>query len=214
MRSTHTNSQRLVCYRLRLAGLTVVSMCLSASIALAQSGRTRQSTVDQETQTNQPGGSTTVTEQPAFVVVTAVPDPFQNNYRFVDPAQVTNLEYEARGSCMVELKKLAGSTIVEDEDVTRHDARKTALAEGNAWVIWMELRWDKPTSARDAAPFRLRYLLFEPGTGRIAASGVGKSMKQTWGVPQPLRTDLTEMVRQAGRDIAHQVVAEVTARKT
>ena len=143
MRSSHTNFQQLVRYRWRLIVLTFVSICL-ASISFAQSGRTRQSTVDPGTQTNQAGVSSLAKEPPAFVVVTAIPDPFQNNYRFVDPAQVTSLEYEARGSCVLELKKLPGSTVVEDEDVTRRDARKTALAEGNAWVIWMELRWDKP----------------------------------------------------------------------
>ena len=98
-----------------------------------------------------------------------------------------------------------------DVDVERWEAREAALAEDKAWVIWMELRWDKISSTYDSTPFRLRYLLFEPGTGRVVASGVGKGTKETWG-KQPRNTSLEEQVRQAGRDIAAQVASELKKR--
>jgi hypothetical protein len=104
---------------------------------------------------------------------------------------------------------MPGMQVVEDEDVARWEAREAALAESRTWVVWMELRWDKTMTTYDPTPFRLRYLLFEPGTGRIAASGVGRGVRQTWGRSQPRPASLEEQVRQAGRNVAEQVLSEL-----
>ena len=93
-------------------------------------------------------------------------------------------------------------------DVPRWEARETALGEDEAWVVWLELRWQQ-TITRDATPFKLRYLLFEPRTGKIVASGYGRGVRQTWGRPLP-RTSIEDQLRTAGRDIADQVVSELT----
>ena len=113
---------------------------------------------------------------------------------------------------MLELRSIPGAKVSEDEDVARWEARETALGEDKAWVVWMELRWDKTSSTYESTPFRLRYLLFEPRTGRIAASGVGKGVRQIWGT-QPRYTSLEEQLREAGRDVADQVVSELRIRK-
>ena len=93
-------------------------------------------------------------------------------------------------------------------DVPRWEARETALGEDEAWVVWLELRWQQ-TVTRDATPFKLRYLLFEPRTGRIVSGGYGRGVRQTWGRPLP-RTGIEDQLRAAGEDIADQVVSELT----
>jgi hypothetical protein len=97
--------------------------------------------------------------------------------------------------------------VVGDVDVPRWEARETAHGEDEAWVVWLELRWQQNVT-RDATPFRLRYLLFEPRTGRIVSSGYGRGVRQTWGRPTP-RTSIEDQLRTAGRDIADQVVSEL-----
>ena len=99
--------------------------------------------------------------------------------------------------------------VVGDADVPRWEARETALGEDEAYVVWLELTWPQ-TITRDAvAGFKLRYLLFEPRTGKIVSSGYGRGVRQTWGRPVP-RTDITEQLRNAGRDIADQIISELT----
>lgn len=194
--------------------LAVVTFCLIfASISLAQSGRNQtQSQAGTAPPGSSPAGSVDKKDQvpsPAFIVVTAAPDEFQQTRAFSGFSHPASLEYQARGGCLLELKNIPGAKVSEDEDVALWEARETALAEDKAWVIWMELRWDKTISTYDPTPFRLRYLLFEPGTGRIAASGVGKGVRQTWGRPQPRYTSLEEQLREAGRDVAAQVLSEL-----
>jgi hypothetical protein len=141
----------------------------------------------------------------AFIVATAPPTHDHSiaaNYH-----QPPNFEYHARGGCLAELTSIRGAKVIEDEDLDRWEARQTALAEDKAWLIWMELRWDKPTAV-NSTQFRLRYLLFEPGTGKIAASGYGNGIRQTWGT-DPRRTTLEEQLREAGRDIANQVISDL-----
>src|ERR1044071_588733 len=149
----------------------------------------------------------------AFIIMTAAPgspSPFDSDpnaaYFYHPPGR----EAEAGGGCLNELRSVQGARVVQDEDVARWEAREAALGESDAWVIWMELRWDKATtSAYDPTPFRLRYLLFEPGTGRIVASGTGRGVKQTWGRSPSRRETLEEVVRRAGQDVAAQVLSEL-----
>ncbi len=194
--------------------LTLCLMCASGSLLFAQSGR-KQTQAETPSPTIHQVGSDDKKDQlpsPAFVVVTSTPERSHRSGAYTGYSQPINLEYQARGACLLELRSIPGAMVSEDEDVERWEAREIALGEDKAWVIWMELRWDKTISTYGPTPFRLRYLLFEPGTGRIAASGVGNGVKQTWG-RDARYSSLEELLRQAGRDIAAQVVSELKLRK-
>jgi hypothetical protein len=201
--------------RQTLALLALCLACAAPALPLAQSGRTQAPPAPS---TTRPGDSRPRQVNrnqrqlpPAFIVVTAPPDGSQHASPYVPGyAQATELEELARGGCLVELKTLPGVKVIEDINVARWEARETALGEDDAWVVWLELKWTQ-TMTRDAPAFRLRYLLFEPRTGKIVSSGYGRGIRQTWGRPLP-RTDVEEQLRNAGRDIAEQVVSEL--RKT
>lgn len=193
--------------------LSVCLVCAACALSLAQSGRTPAPPAD-------PAATPPVDSRPrqvnknqrelpsAFVVVTAPPDGSQETSPYVPPGY-GHLDFEelARGACLVALKDSPRVRVIEDVNVARWEARETALGEDEAWVVWLELTWMQ-TITRDATPFRLRYLLFEPRTGKIVSSGYGRGLRRTWGRPLP-RTAVDDQVRNAGRDIAEQVVAEL-----
>ncbi|HWW75007.1 MAG TPA: hypothetical protein VNZ44_06420 [Pyrinomonadaceae bacterium] len=195
--------------------LSACIACCACALAHAQSGRTPPPSPAQPTQRTGDSRPRQVNggrreSPPAFIVVTAPPDGSQENSPFVSgypPA--TDFEEVARGASLVALRNLNGvKRAVGDADVPRWEARETALGEDEAWVVWLELKWQQNVS-RDAAPFKLRYLLFEPRTGRLVSSGYGRGVRQTWGRPTP-RTSIEDQLRNAGRDIAEQVVSELT----
>lgn len=196
--------------------LVLLSLCLTCTPcapSLAQSGRVQAPSGGG---TAQPGSvrPRQVRREPqlptSFIVVTAPPDGSQETSPYASQYYGENLEPEelARGGCLVELRNLPGVKVIEDVEVARWEARETALGEDEAWVIWLELRWNQSIT-RDATPFKLRYLLFEPRTGKIVSSGYGRGIRQTWGRPRP-RVDIEEQLREAGRNIAEQVVSELT----
>ncbi|HJQ32392.1 MAG TPA: hypothetical protein VJ866_09440 [Pyrinomonadaceae bacterium] len=196
--------------------LSACIACFACAVALAQSGRTPPPPPAQPTPT--PGDSRPRQVNngrrelpPAFIVVTAPPDGSQENSPFVPSGYPPTTDFEeiARGASLVALRNLNGvKRVVGDAEVPRWEARETALGEDEAWVVWLELRWQQNVT-RDAAPFKLRYLLFEPRTGRLVSSGYGRGVRQTWGRPTP-RTSIEDQLRNAGRDIADQVVSELT----
>lgn len=221
MRPAGANQPKsLVARYLQVLGiLTLCLVCPSGSVWSAQSGRSKtQTETTSKTETTSPQNrqidkddQKAPVPSPAFIVVTSIPDKSEDlNYQPGYPKP--NLEYHARSGCLLELKSIPDAKVTEDEDVARWEARETALGEDKAWVIWMELRWDKASSTYDPTPFRLRYLLFEPRTGRIAASGAGKGVRQTWGRSQTRSTSLEEQLREAGRHIADQVLSELKIR--
>lgn len=190
--------------------------CFACALALAQSGR--RPPPPSSRPTPQPGDSrprqvnNKRRELPsAFIVTTAPPDGSQEASPFVPSGYPPTTDFEeiARGGCLVALRNYNGvKRVVGDVDVPRWEARETALGEDEAWVVWLELRWQQNIT-RDATPFKLRYLLFEPRTGKIISSGYGRGVRQTWGRPLP-RTSVEDQLRAAGRDIADQVVSELT----
>jgi hypothetical protein len=215
MHRTDTNQKEKFASFCRL-GLAIVALWLivgSGWLSHAQSGRKekQQSQADTTSSTNSGSAKDSKKDKElptTFIVATASPDLRESVGPYAGYAQPpTSFEYHARGGCLVELKSIPGVKVIEDEDVERWEARQTALTEDKAWLIWMELRWYK-TSSINSAPFRLRYLLFEPGTGKIIASGYGNGIRKTWGT-DPRRTTLEEQVREAGRDIAFQVMSEL-----
>jgi len=217
MRSSDTNHQPkdAIAYRY-MQSLSVLTLCLmfAAGSVFAQSGRnqTQAETASPKSPQVEKDDKKEPVPSPAFIVVTSPPDKSEDNPYRASYSQSINFEHLARGGCLLELRSIPGAKVSEDEDVPRWEARETALAEDKAWVIWMELRWDKTSTTYDSTPFRLRYLLFEPRTGRLAASGVGNGVKQTWGKP-PQYGSLEEQLREAGRDIADQVVSELKSRQ-
>jgi hypothetical protein len=128
----------------------------------------------------------------------------------------TNLEYYARGGCLQELKNASGAKLpalkfIEDENVPRWEAREMARTDEN-WVVWMELKFESPTSA-SSITFKLRYLLLEPQTGKIIASGFGNPVRQIWGKPASRPAAVEDQAREAGRDVARQIISELQKRK-
>lgn len=203
-------------FRAASALLAACLACFACTLALAQSGRTPPP--PDPAATPPPGDSrprqvnNKRRELPtAFIIVTAPPDGSQETSPFVASGYppTTDFEEMARGGTLVTLRNYDGvKRVVGDVDVPRWEARETALGEDEAWVVWLELRWEQ-TVTRDATPFKLRYLLFEPRTGKIVASGYGRGVRQTWGRSTP-RTSIEEQLRTAGQDIAEQVVSELT----
>ena len=159
-----------------LQGLSVLTLCLtcaSGSFLFAQSGRkeTQTETVSPKTPQAERGDQKDRVPPTAFIVVTSIPDRSPYVDAYAGYWQPLNFEYQARGGCLLELKSIPGAKVSEDEDVPRFEAREIALAEDKAWVIWMELRWDQTISTYDPTPFRLRYLLFEPGQEGLRQAG-------------------------------------------
>lgn len=214
MHRTDTNQKEKFA-RFCQTGLAIVALCLIVSsgwLSHAQSGRKeKQSQAVTASSTNSGTSKDNKKDKElptTFIVATDAPDLRKSVGSYAGYAQPpTSFEYHARGGCLVELKSIPGVKVIEDEDVERWEARQTALTEDKAYLIWMELRWDT-TSYVNPTLFRLRYLLFEPGTGKIVASGYGNGIRKTWGTT-PRRTTLEEQVREAGRDIAYQVISEL-----
>ncbi len=182
-------------------------MVATCSISEAQSGRKQNQAEPKPASPNssEPVKRGKKEQAPlAFVVVTSAPNYHQNHYQTVNH----DVEYYARGGCLPELKKIQGAKVIEDEDVSRWEAREMARTEDQGWVIWMELKWGEGLSVNPAS-FRLRYLLFEARSGKTIASGYGNPNRQTWGQPQPPQAGIEEQARQAGRDIARQVMSEL-----
>lgn len=191
----------------------LLSLCLvCAAAAHAQSGRT-PAPPPGDTRPRQVKPPPQEQHPRAFIVASAPPDGSQAESAYVPTyAHNDDLEEIARGACLVALRNLPGVNVVEDVNVPRRLARETALSEGEAWVVWLELTWTTNTTRGDLPPFKLRYLLFEPRTGRMVSSGYGRGARQTWGRPAPRVFDVSEQLRNAGRDVADQVLSAL--RKT
>lgn len=180
----------------------VIATC---SISEAQSGRKQNQTEPKPAsrQGSEPAKrGEKEQEPPVFVVVTSVPT--YHHYQTLNH----NVEYYARGGCLLELKKIQGAKVIEDEEVSRWEAREMAQTEDRGWVIWMELKLGEGLSVNPAS-FRLRYLLFEPRSGKTISSGYGNLDRQTWGQPRAPQASIEEQAQQAGRDIARQVMSEL-----
>lgn len=196
--------------------LSLCIACFACALALAQSGRTPPppDPATPRQGDSRPRQANNRRREPpsAFVVVTAPPDGSQETSPFVPSGYPPTTDFEeiARGGSLVALRNYNGvKRVVGDADVPRWEARETARGEDEAWVVWLELRWQQTVTTRETAPFKLRYLLFEPRTGRIVSSGYGRGVRQTWGRPTP-RAGIEDQLRNAGRDIAEQVMSELT----
>lgn len=205
------------CARQRLVIVFLCTLAAFASNTFAQSGRKQIPEPSRSAPADKKQSPKQDMEPPLnLAVVTSAPDLSQVlgfNTDFVPP---TNLEYYARGGCLLELKsasasKLPGLKFIEDEDVPRWEAREMARTDEH-WVVWMELKFESPISASSVS-FKLRYLLLEPQTGKIIASGFGNPVRQIWGRSPSRSVTVEDQAREAGRDVARQVISELQKRK-
>jgi hypothetical protein len=173
------------------------------SIAFAQSGRKSVwNEPKPASKTVFDGGNIGALTTRAFLVVTpAPPRP--------EKGQPARPDYESyvRGACLNELLRMKDVKVMEDEKISSREARELAQLETHTYVIWMELKWVGATQY-DQTPFRLRYLLLEPDSGKTIASGYGTPALWIWGLPH-LKYSLEEQLQEAGRNVASKVMMEL-----
>jgi hypothetical protein len=195
------NLQQLHLYWSVTTFLCLILACVS--IASAQSGRksvwhdpkpVSKTVID--------GGNIGALTPRAFLVVTSPP----TRPEVGQPAK-SDYESYVRGACLNELLRLKDVKVMEDENISGRGARELAQLETDAYVIWMELKWVAATQY-DQTPFRLRYLLLEPDSGKTIASGYGTPALWIWGLPH-LRHSLDEQLQEAGRNVVSKVMAEL-----
>ncbi len=184
---------------------------LFAFTTLAQSGRQRETTDENKTVPTVKRGRLSISDAnesqaTSFIVATALPERIPKNLEY-SYSRNLDLEYEARRAVSLELKKALSAKVIEDEDIERREARETAMSEDETWVVWIEIKWENDANQLYATSFRVRYLLFEPGTGKLKSSSFGVKTKQTWGTSQQ-QTSFEEQAREAGRSIADQIIDE------
>jgi hypothetical protein len=184
-----------------------ISIAILASTTLGQSGRKSNQHPLPDNSRAEKSKSKDQIPPFTFIVATA-PSPYQDNNYQSGLSPQSNLEYLVRGGCVVELKNVPGVKVIEDEGVARYEAREMALSEDDAWIIWIEQRVEQAFLSDSTLP-RLRYLLFEPRTGKIVASGNGMAYRSTWGKPTPRQVSWEDQAQNAGRDIAKQVLKEL-----
>jgi len=137
-----------------------------------------------------------------FLVVTPTPSQPDENQ-----PQTPDYSHLIRGACMSELGRVTGVKTMEDEDISSREARELAQFETDTYVVWMELKWVVATQY-SRTPFRLRYLLLEPGSGKTLASGYGTPALWVWGLPDK-KYSLEEQLDGGSRDVAQKVLAEL-----
>jgi len=196
-------------YQLRLywSLTTFLSLILAFSlIASAQSGR--KSVLNDPkpaSKTENDRENNRIQTPRAFLVVTSAPPQPEKG----QPAR-PDYEYQVRGACLNELQRIKGVKVMEDENISSREARELAQFETDTYVVWMELKWVGVTQYNQT-PFRLRYLLLEPDSGKTIASGYGTPALWVWGLPH-LKYSLEEQLQEAGRNVAHRVMEELGIR--
>jgi hypothetical protein len=190
--------------QLRLCCSLATFLCLifaCSSVAPAQSRRKPDDpkpapTIDHDARNNRTSAQLT------FLIVTPTPPPPAENQ-----PQTPDYSHQIRGACMSELGRVRGVRSMEDEDISSREARDLAQIETDTYVVWMELKW-VGTTQYSQTPFRLRYLLLEPGSGKTLASGYGTPTLWVWGLPNK-KYSLEEQIDGASRNVAAKVIAEL-----
>ncbi|HNH82342.1 MAG TPA: hypothetical protein PL157_08195 [Acidobacteriota bacterium] len=180
---------------------------LSSPVWAQSGGRSKQNPPFDPQSQNRPGS---VTKQlssqsaPTFFVVTSYHD---------DP-QLFALEDFVRGACHSKLKSVPGVKIIENDDVSRWEAKELAFsADDQTWVIWIELKF-RNVQITDPGFLKVQYLLYEPGSGKILSGGLVSTSAGSWQSRPPgswpgYHVDLRELARYAGHEIAEQVMGEL-----
>jgi hypothetical protein len=120
----------------------------------------------------------------------------------------------AREACLRELRdELKTADLREARNQSRGEAMKTAKDDDRTYVVWMEVLYDRFGSVNSTG-VDLRYTVFEPKTGKIAASGSGYPTQPTRGVPiPPIGASRAQVYLDwMGRDVAQQVIRRLGLR--
>ncbi len=120
----------------------------------------------------------------------------------------------ARDGCLNEFRReLKTIQLSSERNQHRSDAMKAAK-EGDAYVVWIELRYDR-MGAGSMNGLDMRYTLFEPKTAKQIAFGSGYP-RQPGGLGAPPLGGSRDQVYVdwAGRDIAQQVIKRLGLRST
>ncbi|MEK7833743.1 MAG: hypothetical protein AAB401_21830, partial [Acidobacteriota bacterium] len=116
--------------------------------------------------------------------------------------------------CLNEFRReLKTIQLSSERNQHRSDAMKAAK-EGDAYVVWIELRYDR-MGAGSMNGLDMRYTLFEPKTAKQIAFGSGYP-RQPGGLGAPPLGGSRDQVYVdwAGRDIAQQVIKRLGLRST
>ncbi|MBI4750982.1 MAG: hypothetical protein HY774_21080 [Acidobacteria bacterium] len=144
--------------------ILLIILALS-SPAWGQSGRQRIPTTPADSQPKNSSlpvtKNTAVRSAPTFFVVTS----------YHDDSQPFELEELVRGACQSKLRSIRGVKIIENDNVSRWEAKELAFsADDQTWVIWIELKF-RNVNVSDSDFLKVQYLLFEPGSGKILSGG-------------------------------------------
>lgn len=208
----------------RLKLISFLALCLlivAGSAALAQSGRKQKKTTPEpppqgvkmpEEKSDPKGHSDSDAPQPEdkqkekapalhFLVGTSM----QENFNV--PMMYTDI---AREGCLRELRTNPAVQVTAINNLTRGEAIEAAKKDDKRYVIWMELVVDQFT-ANTYEGFDLRFMLFEPKTGKVLATGSGYPQTQTGRTPlPPIGMNRAEVrVELAGRDVARRVLSRL-----
>ena len=156
----------------RLA-LYLLLIILSASSVQAQSGRRQNKTTPAAPiPTPTPEPTPTPTRQKAepdigFLVTMSTQDSFAS-YPLSFASAVLH-------SCADRLGTASSASVnVSQQDINRAEASKKAKGETKTFVVWLQLSQStmgSSTSSNRYADLELDYVVFQPGTGKIATSG-------------------------------------------
>ncbi|MCI0488555.1 MAG: hypothetical protein L0229_18355 [Blastocatellia bacterium] len=129
--------------------------------------------------------------------------------------------------CVERLKKSTSLSVTEGREMNRAEASDYAKGSSDIYVAWLEievnLRGGNSRSSSQAfdEDFRIRYALYEPGTGKMKTQGVIHQRPYQprvggVGLPLPLpsgRSTGEYILHQAGEDAADRFISALNAAK-
>lgn len=153
----------------RRYGVTVLTVALISMTAAAQSGRRLPKSAPTPVPSPQPVPATKPAEKPKPALKLIV-GAEQRGFISGLPSYLTSSVLKA---CAERLDAAPSVDVtVSHRDVNRGEAIKTAKAEKEAFVVWLQLGSDRGYGAQtDINDLYLQYVVFAPMTAKIAANG-------------------------------------------
>ncbi|MDQ3012715.1 MAG: hypothetical protein M3X11_18650 [Acidobacteriota bacterium] len=204
-------------HNLKFAAAVVACVLMFGALALAQSGRKQKKAENQPPPQgiNQPETRTVAEPEiapdkpkekekgPGIMVSTAMPDMEVPMY-YADAA---------REGCFNELRReLKAIELRQERNQHRSDAIKAAKGEDGAYVVYIELTYDR-MGAGSMNGLDLRYTIFEAKTSKVLGTGSGYPRQPNTGGAPPMGASRDQVyIDWAGRDIAQQVIKRLNLR--
>ncbi len=202
----------------RMSVLLICLLCVTGSLALAQSGRRQKKTAPEpppqgvkapEKTPEAPKDHSDSDQQPAEKPA----DKEKASASFLVGTGLTDMNLPmsfssiASEGCLRELRATAFVNATGTVNMTRGEAIEAAKKSDKTYVILLELELDRMTGN----DVEVRFVLYEPKTGKQLASGVGYPAAQTRGIPlPPLGGSRIEMrIELSARDVAHRVMNKI-----